>query len=198
MNQSSETKIIEVHLFKSERSTGLQLSDEEVAKLIKKLRIDPAKIVNISDQDRLKVQISVEKDLDLSTVSLHEAIQIRPGLRTKPLRQHAHLKYVKLYKCAANDPDDDIKKMLENFGEVISITHQKYQVQPDSSDALKALKNIRKGDRDRVMKLKAFLPTFGLLHTGGIVRRVKMTYQGQVRTCPRCNRKEKKEDDDQF
>ena len=25
-----------------------------------------------------------------------------------------------------------------------------------------------------------------------------MTYQGQVRTCPRCNRKEKKEDNDKF
>ena len=198
VTSSSETKIIEVHLFKSERSTRLQLNDEEVAKLVKKLRIDPNKIVNISDHDRLKVQITVEKNLDLSTVCLHEAIQIRPGLRTKPLRQHAHLEYVKLYKCAANDPDEDIRRMLENFGEVISITHQKYQVKPDSSDALKALKNVRKGDRDIVMKLKAFLPTFGLLHTGGIVRRIKMTYQGQVRTCPRCNRKEKREDDDQL
>ena len=173
------------------------MNDEEIAKLIKKLRIDPTKIHNISHHEKLKIQITVDSDLDLSTVSLHEAVQISPGLRTKPLKQHAHLEYIKMYKCAANDPDDDIRNMLQNFGEVISISHQKYAPKQDSSDALKALKNVKKGDRDIVMKLKSFLPTFGLLHTGNQVRRVKMTYQGQIRTCPRCNRKEKLEEDEE-
>ena len=40
-----------------------------------------------------------------------------------------------LYKCAANDPDDDIKKMLENFGEVISITHQNFTLEESSGES---------------------------------------------------------------
>ena len=103
---NNRTKWIEVEMFKTERSTKLQMTEEEHAKLIQRLNIDPRRLYHIDDHQKVVLKLEVDADLDLSTVCLHEAITIRKGLRTKPVRQHAHLEFIKVYKTAALDNDD--------------------------------------------------------------------------------------------
>ena len=126
-NTSIETKWLEVHMFKSEKGAKLQMSEEEHAKIIEKLNINPRQLHTIDDHLKTVLYLRVDASLDLATVNLHEAIPVRKGLRTKPLRQHAHLEFIKLYKCAATDPDEAIAEMLSAFGEVLSISNQTYQ-----------------------------------------------------------------------
>ena len=165
---------------------------------MRKLNIDPSRVVNICISDQTKLVFEVDHDYDYSTIRLHKAVQVRPGLRTKPIKQHAYLIYIKLYKTAVNDPDDEIKVELERFGEVVSIFNQTYQPKQTSSEALKAMKNIKKGDRDVVIKMQHYIPTFGAFkYSDGTVRYVKMTYPGQVKECPQCHRKERLEEDEE-
>lgn len=192
------TKLIEVSMFKSERTTKLQMTEEEHAKLVRELNIDPRKLYIIDDHEKSKIQFEVDANLDMSTISLHEAIQIRPGLRTQPIKRHAHMEFIKIYKTAARDRDDDIIRMLSPFGQVLQCTHQTYQPKRDSSQALKALVNVKKGDRDASARLHSFLPTWGILRDaeGNVIRKVKFTRRNQIKTCSRCGGKEKKSYDD--
>ena len=185
-------------MFKMERTTRLQMTEEEHARLVAGLNIDPKKLYKIDDHEKIKLYLEVDADLDLATVALHEAITIRRGLRTRPIRHHTHLEFVKVYKTAARDQDSDIIRMLTSFGEVLSCTHQTYQPKKDSTPMLKALSNVKKGDRDVSMKLHSFLPSFGVLRdeAGNTIRKVKFTRMNQVKTCSRCGGKEKKSDDE--
>ena len=161
------TKFIEISLFKSESSSSFQLSQEENAKLIQRLNIDPKQLFSIiSTHEPTQLELEVIETLDLSTINLHEAIPICQGLRTRPIKQHSHQEFINLYRTAVQDSDDDIKSMLSHFGEVISISHKTFTANANSSNALKAMTNVKTGDRLVAMKLNSFLPTFGVLKTG--------------------------------
>ena len=194
---NTRTKWIQIPMFKTERSAKLQMSEEEHAKIIQRLNIDPRRLHSIDDHEKITLHVEIDESVDLSTINLHEAIPVRKGLRTRPIRQHARLEFVKVYKTAAKDSDTDIAAMFTDFGEVISIVRQTYQPKRDSSNALKALVNVKKGDRDVTIKLHSYLPSFGILTTSdGTVRKVKFTRQNQVKTCVRCGRREKPLDDE--
>ena len=119
-----QTKWIEVSMFKMERTTRLQMNEEEHARLIAGLNIDPRRLHKIDDHEKIKLYLEVDADLDMSMIALHEAITIRRGLRTRPIKTHAHMEFVKVYKTSARDDDSDIIRMLSTFGEVLSCTHQ--------------------------------------------------------------------------
>ena len=63
-------------MFKMERTTRLQMTEEEHARLVAGLNIDPKKLHKIDDHEKIKLYLEVDADLDLATVALHEAITI--------------------------------------------------------------------------------------------------------------------------
>lgn len=194
--KSKEKKWINIHMFKSEKSTKLQMTEEEHAKIINKLNINPKQLHAIDDHLKTTLFIQIDADVDMSTLALHEAITVRRGLRTKPLRKHSHLEYIKIYKTSVRDNDEDIKAMLSTFGEVLSISHMTYQAKKDSSEALKAIAGVKKGDREVTMRLHSFLPTFGLLESEQGVRKVKFSRSNAIKTCVRCGMRERKLDEE--
>lgn len=173
------------------------MTDEEHAKIIYHLNINPKNLHRIDDSKKIYLRIEVDEDLDLSTVNLHQAIPIRKGLRTKPVKQHSHLEFVKVYKTSAEDSHEAVIEMLSHFGEVLNCTEQTYVPKKDSSKTLKAMAGVKKGDRDVTIRLHSFLPSFGLLRTiDGTYKKVKFTRPGAVKTCARCGRKEKPVDEE--
>ena len=104
------TKFIEINLFKSESSSSFQLSQEENAKLIQRLNIDPKHLFSISAHEPTRLELEVTETLDLSTINLHEAIPIRQGLRTRPIKQHSHQEFINLYRTAVQDSDESLRR----------------------------------------------------------------------------------------
>ena len=190
-NQRKETKWIQVEMFKSEKSTKLQMTEEEHAKIVRKLNINPKQLYAIDDHQKITLHFEIDANVDLSTLNLHEAIQVRKGLRTKPVKQHAHMEFIKVYKTSIKDSDASIAEMFADFGEVLSITKQTYQPKRESSETLKQMAGVKKGDRDVTLRLHSYLPSFGVLTTEHGTKKVKFTRAGAIKTCVRCGRKEK-------
>ena len=112
------TKWIEVEMFKTERSTKIQMTEEEHAKIVHQLNIDPKRLHRIDDSRKVKVRFEIDAEVDLSTLNLHQAIQVRRGLRTQPIKQHAHLEFVKVYKTSAEDSNEAVAEMLRDFAKL--------------------------------------------------------------------------------
>ena len=172
------TKWIEVYLQKS-RNESFKLNENEIAKMIKKLNVNTKKLISYSSHDEVngRLMMEVDSSLDLSEVCLHEAIEIREGLRTRPVFEHAHMTQVRIYRTAVTDSHDDIIAFLSPFGEVTEVEYQGFNIKPYSPEELKALVNVKKGDRIAHIKLQKFIPTWGyFVNSEGVARRVKMTW----------------------
>ena len=184
-----KTKWIDVSLFKTDHRATFGLEGEEIAGLIAGLGIPSNMVLSFDDSQKQnkKLMLEVDEALDMSEVRLHEAIIVKPGLRTRPLKEHAFKTYMNVFKIGVRDSDKSIMDLLSSFGDVIGIQYQKLSIKANSSERLKKLQNVRTENRIVLMRLKKFLPTFGWLEDkDGKGTKIKFTYNGQIKTCPRC------------
>ena len=118
-------------------------------------------------------------------LNLNTAFEIREGLRTKPVTVKKKDQWVNIYWTKVDDSDDAIKESLSYFGVFTSsMQHMTYRVKEnEKNEYVKLLDRVKKGDRKIRMRVYRNIPSYIIVDG----KRVKVTYEGQQKTCVRCN-----------
>ena len=203
IEQGPTTRWIKFYLEKSLRSQTWSMNDEEIARFcyktlgLKKGQIKSwdDSLINQQSVGNKAFKIEIINDVDLTKLPLHQGLELKKGLRTKPVKTGSNSTsagiWIRIYKTAVLDSDESIKKVLSRFGVVTSsIQHMKKPKRNTNNVDLNNLAGVRTGDRICRFRPRQFLPTWGFLPnpsgTGG--KKIKFVYDHQIRTCGRCNR----------
>ena len=111
------------------------------------------------------INMEVRPDVDISLLPLHQGLEIKRGLRTKPVIGHLNRgTWIRIYKASVKGSNEDIHNILEPFGVVEGeIQYIRYPKRNMSNANLNALGGVRNGDRPAKVQNRKFLPTCGWL-----------------------------------
>ena len=179
--------VLDVFFERKNDAISYSLSKEELAKLIfKKMCIDPKSILKIDTSGYGKINIELDKSVDLEPMINMPVFEIREGLRTKFYRPH-HRKdsLVTISWLDIETPDSLVSHVMSHFGNLKSnIQWVKFKKEEDESELASMLNNILSGERQVWMEIDKPIPSYGIIDG----RKVKIYHPGQRRTCARCQK----------
>ena len=184
--KTAKSKVIQVTLVRYQQNISYNLSGYEVSKLAhKRLGIPLGGLEFIDDSEFRTLKFYLKPNVDVSKLNLNEAFEVKDGVRTKPVSLDKRDTWVNIYWTSVETDDRDIVKSLSYFGIVTSsIEHMVYKSKSDEDPLAKYLDGVKKGDRRVKMQIHKNIPSYIIIDQ----KRVKVTYEGQVKTCRRCHR----------
>ena len=178
----------------SDKKGDHQVEVKEVAKLVySRLQAPPRSLITYCDAQFMKLTIILRPHVDLSKLILTQSLEIRPGLRTKPVVAENKEKEVHIYWAPLSLSNEAIAESLafwgtlkehfaDNGNDVFHVWNKVYKAKDDDDDVTKMMDGVMLPDRMCLMVVNTPIPSHILI--GGV--KVKISYQGQARTCGRC------------
>ena len=84
---AAQIKKLEFHLAREDKANDFYVDYAEVAQLVfKRLRLPEGKLISVDNTLYKKLVIEIDGDVDISELNLTQALEIRKGLKTKPLQ----------------------------------------------------------------------------------------------------------------
>ena len=177
--------ILDIVFERKNESVSFNLSKAELSRLLfRKMKIDPKNIIKIDTSGFKKVLIELAQQIDPETFVNLPSFDIREGLRTKLYRPH-HRKdtLVTVNWLDIETTDEFISHVFSHFGQLKSnIQWCKIKEVENETPEEKALNNILSGDRQFWIQIEKAIPSYAVIDG----RKVKIHYNGQKRTCARC------------
>ena len=170
-----------------------QIEIKEVGKLVyNRLMAPPRSLITYCDAVFMKLTIILKPHVDVSKLILTQALEIRPGLRTKPVVAENKEKEVHIYWAPLSLSNSAIADSLETWGTLHNyiddndkecrVWNKVYKAKEDDDDITKMMDGVIMPDRMCRMVVTHPIPSHILV--GGV--KIKISYQGQARTCGRC------------
>ena len=178
----------------SDKKGDTHVSVSDVARLVyNRLMAPPKSLILYDDTQFKKLTLWLRPEVDVGRLILTQGLEIRPGLRTKPLVGANREKDVHIYWAPISLTNEAIAKSLEVFGDlkehfasdgdtVFHVWNKIYKAKEDDDDVTKMMDGVTLTDRQCKMIVKHPIPSHILI--GGV--KVKISYEGQARTCGRC------------
>ena len=182
------TWTLEIHLYREDKSSDYNVSEEEMFHLIyKRLGVPIGGLVSIDDTPMRKILLELKTEVTAETLNITQALQIRKNLMTRPLQSMDKEKIVKIYWAPTRMPNDNIDNVMKIFGDIITPTKNKVitprpDADPNSWEAQMA--GVIVAEREVGIKIKHNIPSYIMIRG----TRVKVDYQGQPKTCSFCSR----------
>ena len=177
--------ILDIVFERKDEGVSFNLSKAELSRLLfRKMKIDPKNIIKIDTSGFKKVLIELAQQIDPETFVNLPSFDIREGLRTKLYRPH-HRKdtLVTVNWLDIETTDEFISHVFSHFGQLKSnIQWCKIKEVENETPEEKALNNILSGDRQFWIQIEKAIPSYAVIDG----RKVKIHYNGQKRTCARC------------
>ena len=179
--------VLDIFLERRDETISYNLSKEELSKLLfRKMCLDPKKVIKVDTSGFGKIQIELDKSVQVESFLNIPAFDIKHGLRTKFYRPH-HRKdtLITISWMDLETPDELLLHVFSHFGKVkSSVQWCKIKEEENESQLAKLLNNILSGERQIWMEVEKPIPSYAILDG----RKVKICHAGQRRTCARCQR----------
>ena len=182
--KTANNKVVQVTLVRYRPSINYNLSSLEISKLAyKKLLIPQGGLEFVDDSEFRTLKFYLKPNVDTTKLNLNEAFEIKPGLRTKPVSLDKRDTWINVYWTSVETDNRDIEASLSYFGRVTMIEHMTYKSKSNDDALLKQLDGVKKGDRRVKIQIHRNIPSYIIIAQ----RKVKVTYEGQTKTCRRCH-----------
>ena len=183
---AAEVYSITLHLFREDKSNDFYVSYEDAYKLIfKRLMVPDGALVSIDTTSYKKIVIELKKTVNPIDLNITQALEVRPGLKTRPLQAPDTDKVVKIQWAPMKLPNADIDEVIGIFGEIKAPTsHVVLRATADSPAWEKAMDGVKTADRVCTIKIINNIPSYIIVK--GI--KLKVDYSGQPKTCGRCHK----------
>ena len=186
-NIASNVKKLELHLTREDKSNDYTTTYKEISDLVfKRLLLPEGKLVSVDSTPFKKIIIEVDGSVDFGELNLTQALEVRKGLKTRPLQSPDTDREVRINRAPMNMDNAEIAKVLGLFGDITSgIRHVMLEsegAEPGSWQFL--MKGVKTAERTLRMKIKVNIPSYIMV----LGQKLKCDYPGQPKTCPRCHR----------
>ena len=185
---AANTKTLELHLAREDKSNDFYVSYAEAATLVfKRLNVPEGTLLAIDNTPYKKLIIELDGSVDISQLNLTQALEVRKGLKTRPLQSPDTDREVRITRAPMKMDNEEIKNVLRLFGEITyNIRHVVLEpsagAAPDSWQVL--MRGVKTAERTLRMKIKTNIPSFIMVQG----TKLKVDYAGQPKTCPRCQK----------
>ena len=185
-NTQQATKYIFLHLHREDRNISFNLSTKEKAALVfRRLKLEPSQVVRIETCKFEVIRIEVKSSVDVERFKTTVAMQIRPGLKVKPMKELKKSTRIKVCWIQSDVPNEEISKVLSMYGKVVEEPEDLYfeLTADEEKDAeLVNMKSIKNGERAVEIEIMRNIPSY--VKIAG--QRARIWYKGQNYTCSRC------------
>ena len=183
---SHPPKYIHLHLHREDKNISFNLSKKEKAILMfRRLKLQPSQVIGIESCNFEQIRIEVRQEVDVEKFKTTTAMQIRHGLKVKPMKELKKSTRVKVCWVPSDVHNAEIVTVLSNFGKVVSEPQDLYfelsEEEMKDSD-LFGLRSIKSGERAVEIEILRNIPSY--VKIGG--KRARIWYPGQNFTCGRC------------
>ena len=185
---ASNTKTLELHLAREDKSNDYYVSYAEAATLVfKRLNVPEGMLMAIDNTPYKKLIIELDGSVNISQLNLTQALEVRRGLKTRPLQSPDTDREIRITRAPMKMDNEEIKNVLRLFGEITyNIRHVVLEpsagAAPDSWQVL--MRGVKTAERTLRMKVKTNIPSFIMV----LGTKLKVDYAGQPKTCPRCQK----------
>ena len=168
---------------KTDPTATYALSYHDIAKVVYNiLKIPPGKLRGFSDASFRRLRIWIDPSLNKEDYMTNTAVFVRPGLRLEPMKKGNTEFWVKIqwteYEKSIDGP---LEEVLKKFGNLMTkIEHQ--TVGPSTNELVDMMRDVKTNNRKVKMSLRRHIPGY-ILVSG---QKYRVTYAGQVKSCPRC------------
>ena len=170
----------------ADKKNDLYVTVKDVAKLVYgRLAAPPMSLISYDDKMFKKLTITIMSAVDLNKINLTNGLEIREGLQTKPVLPPKKDRDIHIYWAPMELDNDTIEKVLRDLGIVKGGVHNmKYVAKENDDDITKMMDGVVLTDRIASMEIVYSIPSHILVE--GV--KLKVSYEGQARTCGRCYR----------
>ena len=173
----------------SDKRNDFHVTPKEVSRLVySRLDAPPHSLLAFDDVAYGKLEIWLKSTVDLGSINLTQSLEIREGLRTKPILPPTKEKDVHIYWAPLTLNNTAIEKVLLTFGQMvgtvgnIGVKNKVYRAKEDDDDVTRMMDGVVLTDRICKMIINHPIPSHILVE--GI--KLKVIYEGQSRTCGNC------------
>ena len=181
------TKKLEIHLARVDKSNDWYVSYEEIAMLaFKRLLLPEGKLYAVDNTPFRKIVLEIDEDVDLGELNLTQALEIRKGLKTKPLQSPDTDREVRITRAPMNMDNAEISKVVALFGEITQgVSHVVLESNGAEDGSWRVLmRGVKTAERKLRMKIRTNIPSYIMV----LGQKLKIDYSGQPKTCQRCHK----------
>ena len=179
-------KYIHLHLHRENKDISFNLSKKEKAALMfRRLKLEPKQVIGIESCNFEQIRIEVRQEVDIERFKTSVALDIRPGLKVKPMKELKRTTRVKVCWVPLDVPNEAIIETLSLFGKVTGEPKDLFFEisEEEAKDGdLFGLRHIKSGERAVEIELLKNIPSY--VRIAG--KRARIWYPGQNFTCGRC------------
>ena len=175
-------KTLTLYLEREDRSNDFVVSNQEAAELIfKRLNVPKGMLVSIDTTPYKKIVLELDTRVKERELNLTQALQIRPGLWTKPLQAPEKDRKVNIRWANMKMSNKEIQKVIAIFGDVTSdVDH--VTLWKGAEAWTEYMDGVKTSDRTCRMKIEHQIPS--MIMVRGV--KLRVDYAGQNKTCSRC------------
>ena len=173
----------------ADKKNDFHVTGKDVGRLVySRLDAPPHSLLAYDDVMYRKLTVILKGSVDLGSLNLTQALEIRDGLRTKPIFPPTKEKDVHIYWAPLTLDNTKIETVLLQFGQMvgtlgnIGVKNKVYHAKEDDDEVTKMMDGVTLTDRICKMVITHSIPSHILVE--GI--KIKIVYDGQSRTCGRC------------
>ena len=153
--------------------------------MFRRLKLEPNQVIGIESCNFEQIRIEVKQEVNIERFKTSVALEIRPGLKVKPMKELKRTTRVKVCWVPLDVPNEAIIETLSLFGKVtgepVDLFFDISEEEAKDGD-LFGLKNIKSGERAVEIELLKNIPSY--VRIAG--KRARIWYPGQNFTCGRC------------
>ena len=153
--------------------------------MFRKLGLKPNQVIGIESCNFEQIRIEVKQEVDVEKFQTSVAIQIRNGLKVKPMKELKRTTRVKVCWVRSDVPNKEVIDTLSLFGKVVGEPQDLYfelTEEEERDSDLYGLKGIKSGERAVEIELLKNIPSY--VKIAG--KRARIWYPGQTFYCGRC------------
>lgn len=169
----------------ADKKNDFHVTVKDVAKLVYgRLNAPPKSLISFDDTMYKKLTITLSSVADISKINLSHGLEIREGLRTKPILAPNKEKDIHIYWAPMELDNKKIEDVLKQFGtlSIHGVMNKKYVAKEDDDDITKMMDGVVLTDRMARITITHPIPSHILVEN----IKLKVVYEGQARTCGRC------------